>query len=147
MGFDSGLIDRVLFVRWNRAPTQADMARLVAAIGDARRTAARKIHLVVAVPPRGELPDREAQRIMRAAMPRLFDDDLETMHVVVSGEGVVANAVRSFIRALIIAARLRGRCFIHGSAEDAVAQLGRDLARPGREVLAAARSRALLPAG
>lgn len=82
-----------------------------------------------------------------ACQAAVFDGDLETMHVVVSGEGVVGSAVRSFIRALIIAARLRGRRFIHGSAEKAIALLGRDLAQPSGEILSAARGRALLPAG
>lgn len=122
MPYRSAFLGPLHVVRWTIA-TAPDARRVVEEVAE-RRAQHKKglMHGLAIVGEDVPNPDDQARRAMGESMSQLLEH-LETVHVVIEGQGFKNTIMRSAMTGMILIGGKRGRVHIHGSVSSALVAL------------------------
>jgi len=128
-GFDSYTLRSLYVIRW-RTPTLPDVSHVERDVATFKATRPKKTIFGLAIIGADTTPpDSETRTAMGKSMSLLLES-LETMHVVIEGQGFRHSILRSAMAGVILIGGKRGRVVIHRSVEEALPGLATELELP-----------------
>lgn len=144
--FVSMVIGNLHLLRWLRAPSVVEVARVTSDVEKLGRRLGVPLVCIGIVPGEVDPPGDDARRRMLADLEKLMRVS-ESVHFVVEGSGFKHVMLRSVVTGLILVAGRRGRIFVHLSVEDALREVCDVVSVPTATILATARAGGILVPG
>jgi hypothetical protein len=114
-------VDRFMILRWTGSPTVDDVEKIAIETASAARLSSKPLVAIGIVPTHNPMPGTEVRALMAKRWPDLMKH-CGRMLLVMEGDGVAASLLRTFLRGMVMVARVQG-VTIHESPDDALAAL------------------------
>ena len=142
MAYQSLVVDRVFFVRW-QAPAMSDVLPLLRAVQKATARVGMPV-IGISILPEDSPPPTDD---VRKAMARSMDDLLaatDSLHFIMEGEGFRHSIGRSALATILLFSANRKKVFVHPSVQLALTGFASKLTKPVAEILETAARHGIL---